>query len=136
MLWPFGLGADNDAASLRVIGWSRALDTASALTLWVPTILIEVACTFSAVVGVAGAVVLNTERFADTITVVAARQRTFTDTDSGGAASRGTVEIFSPTNDLVAFLIVPLLASEKVELCWDQTTNNPTTNALYAFLDD
>src|SRR6185295_3420898 len=41
-----GLGADNDAAAMRVIGWQRV--TRGTLTpIWVPVIQGEFTCTFS-----------------------------------------------------------------------------------------
>lgn len=132
LVLPYGLGSNNDAASMRVIGWRHIGSGISPGVLWVPTILIEVACTFSAAVGIAGAPVLNTECFADTITVVT--QRLISGTISAAAASLGMSEIFSPTNDLVAQLIIPVLGFEKLEFTFDQTTNTPTCNALIAFL--
>lgn len=136
MFWPIGVGADNDAYSLRVIGWRRLGNGAVTgfQTIWVPSIIAEVSCTLSGAVGVANSPVLATERFADTITIVAARQLVAIDTDSAGAASRGTVQILSPTNDTPGFFTAELCGCEKIELLFDQTTNTPTGNALVAFL--
>lgn len=124
---PYGLGANNDAASMRVIGWRRVRGTTTDITLWVPEVLCEVACTFSAAVGIAGAPVLNTEAFADTITIVSEP------TITADVTRQGTVEVYSPANDTQAYINVRLNGVEKIELTWDQTTNNPTTNALVTF---
>ena len=132
LLLPYGLGADNDAFSMRVIGWRRIGSGVSpANVLWIPIILGEFACTISAAVGVVGSPVLNTERFADTITVV--KQPKTTDTDSVGAASRGDNFIYSAAGDLIAFIDMLVLGCDKLEFTFDQTTNAPTTNVLYAF---
>ena len=136
MFWPIGVGADNDAYSLRLIGWRRI--TGGVITghqqIWVPSIIAEVSCTLGGAVGVANSPVLATERFADTIPIVAARQLAAIDTDSGGAASRGTVQILSPANDTAGYFTAELCGCEKIELQFDQTTNTPTGNALVAFL--
>lgn len=133
LLWPIGLGADNDAFSLRVLGWRKISQGQGVTdTLWMPTLLYEFSCTISAAVGVAASPVLNTERFADTITIVT--QGKYTDADSGGVSTRGNVEVTSPTNDLIAHVKAPLKGMEKIEFQFDQTTNTPTMNVLYAFL--
>jgi hypothetical protein len=138
MLHPYGTG-DNDATfDLRVTGWRRAISTSSSTRLWVPIALGQFTCTLSQAVGVSGAVVSDTERFADTIivhaTISGAQGRT-TDTDSGGAASTGTTVIHSPGNDLIATIYLPILAVEKVELTFDSTHASTTAmNCLYCLL--
>lgn len=133
MVWPLLLGADNDVASFRFIGWNRALQD-SKTTLWVPTVFAEFVCTASACVGIAGAAALETERFADTIVPVAARTR---DQKIAAGTSIGSLyEILSPTGDLAAHIILPLTGFEKIELTSDETTNTPSVNALFKFLDD
>lgn len=131
---PYGLGSDNDAFDMRVIGWRHVGSTSpqeATRALWVPTVMVEVTCTISAAVGVAGSQVLNTERFADTITVKAAG---WEPTYTADTTRAGSVLIFSPVNDVVAWFKVLLDGYEKVEFTFDQTTNTPTMNALIAFL--
>lgn len=129
--WPFGLGDDNDVFDLRLWGWYRYGNNPGTL-LWVPTLLAQVTCTMCAVTGAAGMLIAATERFCDTITI--GHQPKKIDADSGGAASSGTLEISSPTNDLIAFGIVPLLGCQKLQLDFDMTTNDPTNaNALLAY---
>lgn len=60
-LVPFGAGADDSTFDLRLVGWSLVG------SLWVPTILVQFGCTLSAAVGVSGADVTDSERFADTL---------------------------------------------------------------------
>lgn len=124
---PYGLGADNDAFSIRAIGWRRIVGrTSSEKTLWIPTTLCELSATISGAVGVAGAPVLNTERFADTLTIVA--EPTLT-----ADVTSGSVIVFSQANDTPAWFAVELRGCEKVEFTFDQTTNTPTMNALVGF---
>ncbi len=60
---PYGTGADNSTITgMRVIGWRKIN------TLWVPTIIAEVAATLSTAVGIVNVTPSNSARFADTIT--------------------------------------------------------------------
>src|SRR5262249_48637808 len=61
ILFPYGLGSDNDVYSLRVIAWRRLRSGND--SYWLPSSIGEFSCTISAAVGVAGGPVLNTERF-------------------------------------------------------------------------
>lgn len=128
---PYGAGSDNDVYDLRLIGWRRIKGTTPQTTLWVPTVLVEVTCTLSGAVGVAGSPVLATERFADTVTIKAAGWEATTTADTTRA---GSVLIFSPQNDLPAWFVIELNGEEKVEFTFDQTTGTPTGNCLIALL--
>lgn len=130
-LWVIGLGADNDVASIRIIGWHQVVKT-STNTLWVPTIIGEFSCTFSTCVGVAGAAVLDTERFADTIVPVAARLAD--QVIAAGTATNSLVGVCSPANNTPGHIILPISGFEKIEFTVDQTTNTPTVNILYSLL--
>lgn len=87
-LYPFGAGNDNTTFDLRVTGWRQAIPSGSeyrigtgaknafvdsnghnASVLWIPAPIVEVTCTNSAIIGIAGAVAINTDRFADTIVI-------------------------------------------------------------------
>ncbi len=131
-LWPLLLGSDNDVASFRIIGWHSVLLEGSK-TLWFPSAIAEFVCTGSAAVGIAGAAVLNTERFADTITPVAKMTRDAV--IAAGTAINSDYEILSPTADLIAHIIMPIAGYEKLELTSDETTGTPSINALYTFLE-
>lgn len=124
---PYGLGGDNDAFSVRLIGWHKIGNTTSGV-LWLPVPLVELACTISQAVGVAGSPVLDTERFADTITIVTE------ETVTADVTRIGDVELASPGNNLIAHAIFPLRGFELLEFEFDQTTNTPTMNCLYALL--
>lgn len=132
-LIPFGVSAANDTFSMRVLGWSPVLlDTKT--TLWVPVTLGEFACTLGAMTGVAGAAVLNTELFVDTITMVAARNE---DRVIGaGTAVNSDTYVNSPANDTPAHIRLRISGYQKVEFIFDQTLNTPTMNTLYRYIDD
>lgn len=127
-LWPIGLGSENDAFSLRIIGWEKIGQGAAPATGWIPTIVAELACIVGTAVGVASSPVLNTERFADTITIVTEP------TITAATTRQGTVELTSPTNDLIAHAKVWIEGFHKLEFTFDQTTGTPTMNVLFAFL--
>jgi len=129
-LMPFGNGADNDAFSLKVVGWRRVVPVeAASRQLWVPLELAVVACTLSTQVGLAGAAVTDADRFADTIAIT--REATVT----ADTTREGTVWLWSPGSNLGAAVVsVPVAGFEAVELQFDQTTGTPTMNALYALL--
>ncbi len=127
---PIGLGSSNDGYSLRVIGWNR-VQLSGKTDLWVPHILGEFTVLLGAATGVAGSAVLDTELFADTIAPVAARLPD--NVIAAGTAINSQVQVISPVNDTVAHLI-NVSGCEKVEFCFDQTTNTPTCNVLWALL--
>lgn len=119
LIVPYGLGNDNDAFSIRVIGWKRISTGDPTTVLWVPIVLAELACIISTTVGIAGKLVIETERFADTITRVTGSDR--------------SCDIVSPTAEEIAHAYVDLKGFEKLELTYDQTTGTPTMNALLSF---
>jgi len=131
-LIPILLGSDNDVTSMRIFGWHRCqLDGKT--TIWVPFILGEFVCTASAAVGIASAAVLETERFADTITPVAARTRD--QKIAAGTSTGSTYESVSLANDTPAHILMPVVGVEKLQITSDQTTGTATFNVLYSFLD-
>lgn len=129
-VFPIGLGSDNDAYSVRVIGWGQVGQGPGLAVGYVPAILYELAVVLGGSVGVAGSPVLNTERFADTITVVS--QPLTTDADATPAvAHRGEfLKFTSPANDLIAFADLDTLGYDLLEFTFDQTTGTPTANVL------
>lgn len=130
--FPYGLGSDNDVFSLRLWGWTR-YHTVTTKVLYLPTMLMEVSCTVSTFVGVAGRDVLNTERFADTISIVATVGQP---TVSADVTPSGTLVLYSPANDTPGWVQTCLYGSEFLELDFDQTTGTPEMNTLIQFLDE
>lgn len=132
-LLPYGLGSDNDVFSLRVIGWNRVLPATTALpTIYIATKLIEVSCTISTYVGIAGSQVLATERFADTIGIVALMEQTIT----SDTTRFGTIKLYTPADQTPAYFDLKLPPVELLTFDTDQTTGTPTANALYLLFSD
>lgn len=127
-IWPIGLGANNDAYSFRVFGWTRIGSGVAPGTFWFYSELGEYSCILGNFIGVAASPVLNTEFFADTVAVV---KEPVTTADVTNA---GTTEVFSPANDTPAWIELRLRGVEKLEFDFDQTTNTPTCNLLLQFL--
>lgn len=120
-LIPYGLGDDNDEFSMRVTSWTRYGDNPETY-LWIPKPLLEVACVMSAAVGVAGKLIIATERFCDSIAIVGAI-----------GLSGESVRIISPGSDLIASILLDVQGSQKVQFTFDMTTGSPTNaNCLYA----
>ncbi len=131
-LFPFGAGSDDNTFDLRVIGWRRAvystvdmrnpgaknafIDNTNMNVLWVPSIVAEVTCTLSAIVGIAGAVAINTDRFADIITVNKGIGVVNTVLSDAGAAS----------------LTVDVSGFELLEITTNTTSSATNGNALFA----
>lgn len=113
LLVPYALADNNGTFSVRVWGWRLASD------LWVPVLLCEVACTACAAVGVADKTVLNTERFADTLTLTYGNANV-------------SVELLSPANDLTGHVLLDAKGFQYVEVIFNLTANVTSMNALYA----
>jgi hypothetical protein len=110
---PFGAGADNATMSVRVIGWTNIS------TLWIPFVLAEYDATLSAAVGIAAQSVINTDRFADTLALVA----------NQGTDAQGTTKV-SPANDVPGHFTVSSKGCKKMELVFKVGTAT-NANALY-----
>lgn len=130
----YGAGNDDQTFEARIIGWKRIRgNDQTTPDLWVPTVIAQFACILSTAVGVAGAPVVNTDRFVDTLSLASTViQPKTTDTDSAGAASTGGVWFTSPANNLIAHANLRVEGYERVEFTFDMTgaTNG---NALVSF---
>lgn len=130
-LFPFGAGSDNDTFDIRVTGWRKAVPASSEVrlgaggknafielvggVLWLPSPIVEASCTISAILGVAGAVAVATDRFADTLAI------------NKGIGVANTVTSDSGP----AMLTCDVTGFELIEITFDMTgaTNG---NALYS----
>ena len=118
---PYMIGDDDDVMAMRIIGW-RKIGNNPATNLWIPVIIAELTCTGCTAVGIAARDVLNTERFCDTLALVTGNEDI-------------SIDIVSPTGNVVAHAIVDLKGFQKVEFTFDMTTGAPTSgNCLYALL--
>ncbi|TXH14226.1 MAG: hypothetical protein E6R03_09730 [Hyphomicrobiaceae bacterium] len=115
MLIPFGAGSDNNTMSVRAIAWRQIS------TLWVPTIVCEVACTLSTAVGVSGAAVVDTDRFADTLTLT-----------YGNAGV--DCQVFSPANNTPAHVVFDAKGATLLEIIFTTGGSATSCNALVAYL--
>lgn len=135
-IYPYGLGASNDVFSMRVFGWyryNRESGTVGKTTLWMPAQIGEFSCTLGTFAGLADSPVLNTELFCDTISIVATvGEATYT----ANTTRTGTAMLYSPANDMPAWVEIPIGAPEFLEFDWDQTTNTPEMNAFIEFIDN
>jgi hypothetical protein len=132
----FGAGADNATFDARLWGWDR-IGSDPATTLWVPRILASFTCTLSTMVGIAGAKIINTDRFADTLVVNAvAPQPFFPGVNATPAAEfGGSIKVFSPANNFMAWAEVPLMGCEKLQFDFD-STGSTDSNAVFRLLND
>ncbi len=120
---PFGIGNDDTTFSLRVLKWDLTfgdIGTGIFPPVWTPTPLVEVACTLSTATGVATGYVLNTERYADTITL------------TGTTGNQGiNVDINSPANNTKASLYVDLKGAFGFEIIFTTGGSATSCNALW-----
>ncbi len=137
-LFPFGAGADDITFDIRVTGWRRTVPSSSeyrigvgaksafldsnganAGVLWLPTPIVEASCVCSAIIGIAGAVAINTDRFVDAITITKGVGVAPTVTADSGAAMLKC--------DVTGFALI--------EVTFD-STGSTNSNALYALYAD
>lgn len=109
----FGAGSDTNTFSAKLIGWREVKG------LWVPTPLATVSVALSTPVGISGEEVIDTDRFADTITVTTA------ETIAG-------YDVCSPANNTIAHLRIDLGGCSKLEVVYD-LTGATNANALVSF---
>lgn len=120
-LWfmPYAVGADNVTFSVRVYGVSRVMVADTPGTThrrW--TMLAEFACTASTDTGIAGGLVLDTERFADTITL------------TYPTAAIPSIEIQTNAANVAGWAKVDLSGSEDYELTFTTGGSATSCNAL------
>ena len=124
LLVPYATGGDGDTFSIRVIGWRKLPRMTEASHLWVPVKLLELACTLSTVVGVAGAPIVAAERFADTLALV-------------GTSGNDDVsmDLVSPADNTIAHCLLDVKGFQKLEVTFDSTAAGTTDmNCLLGLL--
>lgn len=116
---PYGVGADDTTFSVRVIGWSAIQNAGNVIPfLWVPELLGEFLCTLSSYCpGVAGATVVATEYFADTISMTY-------------PAASSSIDIASNGADCIAHVVLDAKGNEKIELSFTTGSSATSCNAL------
>lgn len=115
---PYATSGDDDTMSMRVWGW-RKVGGEPGTAIWIPVLLFEIAVTMGATVGVVGTDIPATSRFADVITL------TF----------GNSIEVNSPSNDLVGHVVAACKGFSKLDFEFDSTAVGTTgMNCLYAFI--
>lgn len=122
---PYGVGADDTTFSMRVYGWTRFYDPVTALQIWIPINLVELACTISTVPGVAGTPIDATHFFVDLITVT-------TGSTLGGEAP--SESIISPANNTIGTVMIDLRGSQKYSIQFSTGSSATSCNALLGLL--
>lgn len=127
-LFAVGVGANNDAFSVRITGWNRVIASDASKNIWIPQTIGELAFIMGQKAGLLSTVVPSTELFADTVTIVSEP------TTTAATTRDGKITLYSPANDTLAFAVVPVWGFELIEFNFDNTTNTPTMNVLYAMM--
>ena len=118
---PFGAGSDTNTFSFRAIAWyllSEGAAQQNGTEVWIPVPLAEFQCTMSTPVGVAGKLVVATDRFCDTITL------------TGTTANSTEVLITSPANDTIGHVVLDMKGAAKLELIFTTGGSATSCNAL------
>jgi len=116
VLIPYGVGAANTTFSIQVIGWT-VVDQGKSTQEWIPVELCELLCTLGTMTGIAGGAVLDTENFADTITLTFGNDNV-------------SVDRSSPANNGVGHAVVSLKSFAKFELSFQTGSSATSCNAL------
>lgn len=120
----FGAGADNATFSARIIKWRKAPGNGTTQAdTWIPTVLAELACTLSTQVGVAGGVIVATDRLVDTISL--------TGTTANDDVS---ISIVSPANNTMGEVTIDLSGVERLEITFTTGGSATDCNALVAWI--
>lgn len=113
----YAVGDDNDTGNCRVYGLAEVRSASG--TSYTHVLLADYALTFGGALGVAGGVVLNTERYADTIA------RTI------GIENVGD-QLLSPEGDVAGHAVVDVKGFRWILVEPVTASSAPSVNALYA----
>lgn len=122
----YGVGANNTTFSCRILGWSPLVTDRLGVVspdtnLWIPVVLVEVACTLSSTpIGLAGKAIVATELFVDTMTIT-----------SNTANAGVDVDVVSPANDTIARLMLDVQGHMAVEFQFTTGGSATSCNGLY-----
>lgn len=122
MLVFFGTGADNDAFDVKVIGYHRV--GSGDWSMVVPFTLASLRVTLGQAQGISGGEVDSSQRMADTISILSEP------TETADVTRTGTLTLYSPADNSVAWVIVPTIGAASYELVFADTIGTPTKNAL------
>jgi len=137
LMFFYGLGSNNDAFDIKVTGWRHLGNLPpQGSVIWIPQTLVVLSGIVSSTAkGVAGAPVLDTEFFCDTLTIKTAAVTEPVITNDAG--SQAFVQRYSAADDATpAWVKIPLQGVEIWQTQFDQTTGTPTMNALFCYEDE
>jgi hypothetical protein len=130
--------ADENAFGVKLISWRRIKGLGAGQVpqndLWIPTVLWEFATIIGTGVGVDNTLVDSTHKFVDTITLPATSQSAISGNDGANNTTLGSTVVYSPTNNLIAWIESELYGAEKIEFIYANSAGNPAVNALVALL--
>jgi hypothetical protein len=113
----FGAGAENAQFYANIYGFAPVNGGTS--TQWVPTLIARLLCTLSNVTGVAGQLIVDTDRFCDSISLI---------------EGDPTIKIVSDVNNRIASVLVDLEGSHYLAVKFDWTSlASQSTNANFLF---
>lgn len=121
----FGTSAADQTFKARLIGWryctDRNADMVKTTSLWIPVTLAEFTVTLGTSPGLAGAIVDNTNFFADTIAL------------SGTSGNDDiSIDIVSPADNTIAHVVADLKGFQKYEVTFDRNSSAASANGLVA----
>lgn len=122
MLKVFGAGADNVTGTVQIYGWRKLDEGDPSTACWDPFLICELSVIMCATTGVAGLLVANTDRWADTFALVG----------TSGTLGQG-VSIVSPTGDVPGYAIISLMGAQKFEPLFKVGTAT-NLNGVFSFM--
>lgn len=135
LIVPYGIGSSTNTFNMRVIGWSPLVSfggssvvdpgtNTSPNQIWVPLPLAEFICTLnSGQTGIAGAAILNTELFCDTIALV------------GTTGNQGVnCDVNSPANGTIGSVLVDIKGHPWIEVIFTTGGSATSCNGLFRLL--
>lgn len=118
-----GTGADNATGKLRLFRWNSVTKT-GATKLWIPSWICDVTATLGTSIGVAGAALIATDRFADGLAV----------TPAPAATTRDGLDIRRVTTgsaNLPAEFCIEHQGAERIGVYFDLNSSATALNVLY-----
>jgi hypothetical protein len=125
VIMPYGIGADTNTFSLRVIGWiplDRTVSPQGSNVVWIPQVLAEFVATISSSLPGPGVDLLSTEYLANTLTLVSGYNTTDNLTNNPALTK------------VPAFATVDLKGITKLEFSFTTGASATSCNCLYRFI--
>lgn len=119
---PFGTGSDTNTFLMRLIGWRVVGGDAPLTQLWIPVPIVDLTCTLSTPVGVAGMIIDANNRFCDTLAI------------ANTIGTNGvSVDVCSNGANLIAHAVIDMKGFQLVEATFDRNSSASSCNSLWAY---